>query len=98
MPRHRHYLLHAMGVRRGLAHSHNHLRHFYATTSHAQNASHHMLGSGLHKMIHHRHKSLIGCGAQRKMEDSRFFDVQSEGDGVRHSRSHRRPKPLQFKM
>jgi hypothetical protein len=38
----------ALGTRRGLPFSNNHLRHFYEPTSYAKSTAAHMLGSGLH--------------------------------------------------
>jgi len=99
MPRHQRYLLHAMGVRRGLALSHNHLRHFYATTHHAKKATSHMLAAGLHKMVHHKphhyNHHLNGSGAERRLNDE---DLPEDGEGVRKSKHGRKPKPLTFKF
>ena len=88
-------ILYAMGVRRGLSHMNNHLRHFYEPTSHAKRATAHMLASGLHKTAysHHKHK-MIGHGAQRRNDSS--DEEEDEGKGLKHSK--RRPKPLHFKF
>ena len=93
MPNHK--ILYAMGVRRGLSHMHNHLRHFYEPTSHARSTAAHMLGSGLHKTLYshkHHHHKMIGHGAQRRDDSS----DEDEGKGLRHSK--RRPTPLMFKF
>jgi len=88
-------LLFAMGVRRGLAHMHPHLKHFYETTAHAKRSSAHMLASGLHRSFHshkHHHK-MIGHGAKKRDDSS----DEEEGKGLKHH-SNRRPKPLMFKF
>ena len=65
------YLMHASGVRRGMAHASNHLRHFVAQSSHANKHVRHMLADGLHRMVHKHHSHhLHGSGAQRRIEDS----------------------------
>ena len=88
-------LLFAMGVRRGLAHMHPHLKHFYETTAHAKRSSAHMLASGLQRSSHsHKHHhTMIGHGAQRRDDSS----DEEEGKGLKHH-SKRRPKPLMFKF
>lgn len=99
MPRHQRYLLHAMGVRRGLAHSNNHLKHFYAATHHAKKATMHMLADGLHKLHHHAHHHynhhIHGRGAERRLNDE---DLPQDGEGLHKSKHGRRPKPLTFKF
>ncbi len=81
-------LLYAMGVRRGLSHMHNHLRHFYEPTSHARSTAAHMLGSGLHKTLYrHQKDRILGNGVQRRDDSS----DEEEGKG-----SKRRPHPLKF--
>jgi len=91
MPNHK--ILYAMGVRRGLSFSHNHLRHFYEPTSHARSTAAHMLGSGLHKALYsHQKPRILGRGAQRRDDSS----DEDEGKGLRHSK--RKPKPLMFKF
>jgi hypothetical protein len=87
-------LLYAMGVRRGLPYSHNHLRHFYEPTSYAKSTAAHMLGSGLHKTIYaaaHQKDRLLGDGVKRRDDSD-----EDEGKGLRHSK--RRPTPLMFKF
>ncbi len=85
-------LLYAMGVRRGLSHMHNHLRHFYEPTSHARSTAAHMLGSGLHKTIYrHQKDRILGHGVQRRDDSD-----EEEGKGLKHSK--RRPHPLKFKF
>jgi len=90
-------LLFAMGVRRGLAHMHPHLKHFYETTAHSKRSSAHMLASGLHRSFHaHHHKhhhKMIGHGAHRREDSS---DEEDEGKGLKHQK--RRPHPLKFKF
>ena len=91
-----HKMMHAMGVRRGLAHSHRHLRHFYEASSHAVRTHAHMLGSGLVRMNfhrHHKHHHMIGHGAGHHRDS----DSDEEGKGIRHHKHHRKPKPLSFK-
>lgn len=90
MPKH-HYLMHACGVRRGLAHASNHLRHFFAQSSHAREHTRHMLADGLHRMFHKHHAHhLEGRGAVKRIDDSE----RELGDGLK--RMKRRPKPLAF--
>ena len=87
-------LLFALGTRRGLPYSHNHLRHFYEPTSYAKSTVAHMLGSGLHKTLYSlpRPKDrLLGDGVKRR--DDSDEDV---GKGLKHSK--RRPTPLMFKF
>lgn len=87
-------LLYAMGVRRGLPYSHNHLRHFYEPTSYAKSTAAHMLGSGLHKTLYshpRRHTKMIGDGVVRRDDSD-----EEEGKGLKHSK--RRPTPLMFKF
>ena len=87
-------ILYAMGVRRGLSFSHNHLRHFYEPTSYARSTAAHMLGSGLHKTAysHKQQHKMIGHGAHRRDDSS----DEEEGQGLKHSK--RRPHPLKFKF
>lgn len=92
MPNHR--LIFAMGIRRGLSYIHPHLKHFYENTAHAKRATAHMLGSGLHRSHHSRHKpKMIGNGAQRREDSS---EEEEEGKGLKHHK--RRPTPLHFKF
>ena len=87
-------LLFAMGTRRGLPFSHNHLRHFYEPTSYAKSTSAHMLGSGLHKTLYSlpRPKDrLFGDGVKRRDDSDEY-----EGKGLKHSK--RTPTPLMFKF
>jgi len=89
------YLLHACGVRRGLAYSKNHLRHFYEQSQHAEKTTKHMLAHGLHRVHHHMTHHLHGRGgnARKKLED---YERPSDGEGLKHRRS--RPSPLHFKF
>ena len=87
-------LMFAMGVRRGLPFSNNHLRHFYEPTIHAKSTAAHMLDSGLHKTFYsnpRRHDKILGKGAVRRDDSD-----EDEGKGLRHSK--RRPTPLMFKF
>ena len=87
----KHYIMHACGVRRGLAFSSNHLRHLIAQSSHAQEHTRHMLADGLHRMFHKHHSHRIeGRGAERRIEDSE----REVGDGLK--RIKRRPQALKF--
>lgn len=93
MPKH-HYLMHACGVRRGLAFSSNHLRHLFAQSSHAREHTRHMLGDGLHRMIHNKPyvPRLEGRGAQRRIEEAE----RETGEGLK--RTKRRPQALTFRF
>jgi len=94
MPKHHNYLMHACGVRRGLAHASNHLRHFIAPSSHASKHVRHMLADGLHRMVHKHHAHrLEGSGAQRRIEDS---EREIGGEGLKQKK--RRPHALTFRF
>jgi hypothetical protein len=95
MPNHK--ILFAMGIKRGLAYMHPHLKHFYESSAHAKRATAHMLASGLHRSHHshhkHHHHKMIGHGAQRREDSS---EDEEDGKGLKHHK--RRPMPLKFKF
>jgi len=96
------YLMHAMGIRKGMAFAKPHLRHFFEKSNHVHRHSRHMLAHGLHRHHHHHklmhHKHHGHHGHSHKMEHHERHEHrehrEEHGEGIHHKK--RRPGPLKF--
>ena len=84
------YIMHALGIRKGMAFAHPRLRQFFEKSGQIHGHSRHMLAHGLHR--HHRqHKLMHHKHHEREHSNERR---EEHGEGIHHKK--RRPGPLKF--
>ena len=84
------YIMHAMGVRKGMVFAHPHLKHFFERSGQIHRHFRHMLAHGLHR--HHRQHKLMHHKHHEREHSNERHEVK--GEGIHHKK--RRPTPLRF--
>ena len=84
------YIMHALGIRKGMAFAHPRLRQFFEKSGQIHRHSRHMLAHGLHR--HHRQHKLMHHKHHERAHSNERHEVQ--GEGIHHKK--RRPGPLRF--